>query len=81
MALPASPHRARLPEPPADDPFLRELVAAIQRELDLRIPTNMARADVLLLAPNGTTWALTVADDGSLHTSVRARGGADAKLP
>jgi hypothetical protein len=72
MAVPI--HRSRLPDPAGkfktmerdDQDFLKELVGALQRELDLRIPFSTAQNEVLLFSPAGHVFALTVSDLGAV---------------
>lgn len=77
MATP--PHQARLPTPTGlfaklateDRAFMFELVGALQRELDQCARLNSAIAERLMLAPNGAVYGLSVANDGTLVTTLR----------
>jgi hypothetical protein len=69
---PVPPHRVRLPDPSGlfkkldkeDRAFMVELIAALQRELDQRVPSTAARPEMLVFSPDGSTWSLTVSDAG-----------------
>lgn len=76
-------HRIRLPDPSvwlreatsdADKElhrYLRELVAALQRELDTKVDRDAGRTELLLDSPNGSVYALTVNDVGATAISPR----------
>lgn len=75
------PHRARLPDPAGrfkdldklDRDFFVELVAALQRELDQRVLLRSPRDELLLDAPNGSVYAVTVNDLGALAVTLRSQ--------
>lgn len=79
--LPIPPHRVRLPDPAGhfkkldreDQDYMRELVAALQRELDTRIVANAAQDEWLLFSPSGSVYALTVTDAGVVGTVLRSQ--------
>lgn len=50
--------------------YLEELTSFIQRELRRRPEENTAVGAVLLLAPNNSVYSVTVADDGTLETTL-----------
>lgn len=70
MATPV--HRARFPDPtgrfltlpPEDQAYMRELVASLQREMDTG--RAVAQGELLLLAPDGKAWSITVSTAGAL---------------
>lgn len=79
--LPSPPHRAHLPDPDAynlemaapDKAFLRELITTLQRELDRRVTVDEARAELLLITPDGSTMSLKVNNGGAVLTTPMSR--------
>lgn len=75
---PAPPHRVRLPDPtvlsdkldPGDKAFFTELVAALQREMDLRIQRDVAQKEFLIFAPGGHVFAIRCANNGVLSAQL-----------
>ncbi len=76
---PVPPHRVRLPSPlgvfddwpRAKRDFMNELVAGLQRELDQRPVVTSAQPELLLLAPGGKVYAVSVNDAGLVVTTLR----------
>ena len=54
---------------PGLSPFLYNLLNAINKDTDTKIDKIKATRNVLLLSPDDHVWSITVANDGTLHTS------------
>jgi hypothetical protein len=77
--LPLAIARARLPDPAnafieapeSDRHYIREMNAACRREFERRGTKDEALGEVLLVSPNGTTYAVTVSDVGALVVTLK----------
>lgn len=54
---------------PAVGKYLSDLTKWIDGELRGRTRDNTARGSVILVAPDGSTWSVTVDDTGTLSTT------------
>ena len=78
----------RLPDPTNVDAgsaealrgFLISLTSSLQQQLRLRPTANTAQAQRLFTSPNGTTFAVTVEDDGTV-TATDIGSTQDKALP
>lgn len=79
--LPLARSRIRLPDASrafttaevtdADRNYIRELNAALQRELESRVSVDNAAKEILLLSPDGSVYALGVSNTGTLTTTIK----------
>jgi len=73
IASQVTPAPPLVPSDPAISPklttYLRELSLWASRAFSQRQTAATARAQVLLLAPNGSVWSLTVNNSGTVMTT------------
>jgi len=58
-----------LPEPTADRTVLGRCFEIVRRALSKCVSTDEAAPQIILRAPNGTSWRVTVSNTGTLTTT------------